>query len=44
MKDEYIETDDKYDFDLNIEIPDDEDDFQMQTPVKRRSQNDSEFT
>ena len=44
FKDEFEETDDKgFDFDLNIEIPDDEVDFQMQTPVRRnKDEEDSD--
>ena len=44
MKDEYVETDEKYDFDLNIEIPDDDEDFQMQTPIRHKGQKDADFT
>jgi hypothetical protein len=43
MKDEFGDTDDKYDFDLGIEIPDEED-FQMQTPVRKNKLSDDEST
>ena len=45
MKDEYQETEDKYDFDLNIEIPDDDDDYEMKTPVRgNKHKAQPEFT
>lgn len=43
MKDEFDETEDKYDFDLGIEIPDEED-FQMQTPVRKNRLSDNDST
>jgi hypothetical protein len=45
MKDEYQETEDKYDFDLNIEIPDDDEDYEMKTPVRgNKHKMQSDFT
>jgi len=44
MKDEYAETDEKpYDFDLNIEIPDDGEDFQMHTPTGKEIKDEDDL-
>lgn len=44
MKDEDDDTQEAYDFDLNIEIPDDEEDYPLHTPARGDKHIDLEFT